>query len=285
MKILYISTGLDPDYQCDMLFHGLRTLYGDDVVDVPRAYGMYSDMFANGMFESAELAGRWYTVYGLLPDDSGVDRTDIPSKIKNGYFDYVIYGSVHRCLHFLKEVTEVYPSKRVAYIDGEDHWDIAPVNGGIYFKRENADPNVESIQFAIPKEKIRGSLEKTHVMAPCDSRNRSTYVYNTEKEYYDQYGHSYFGFTERRGGWDRVRHYEILAAGAIPYFDGLAHCPPQTMPWLPKWELIAARELFDRWDYSRVPEWEDKYRKLRKVLVNDLTTEALAKRVIERMAK
>jgi len=40
-----------------------------------------------------------------------------------------------------------------------------------------------------------------------------------------------------KGGWDCMRHYEILANGCIPYFIDLDQCDVRTMAFLPK-ELI-----------------------------------------------
>lgn len=37
-----------------------------------------------------------------------------------------------------------------------------------------------------------------------------------EHRYYDDYSRSYFAVTRRKGGWDCMRHYEILAAGTHP---------------------------------------------------------------------
>ena len=45
-----------------------------------------------------------------------------------------------------------------------------------------------------------------------------TYVYFTERHYYEQYSESYFGLARLRGGYDCIRNYEILLAGALPYY-------------------------------------------------------------------
>ena len=63
------------------------------------------------------------------------------------------------------------------------------------------------------------------------------YSFDTEKDYYHEYGTSLFAYTYHKGGWDSMRHYEILANGGIPYFLELKQCPPYTMTRLPK-ELI-----------------------------------------------
>lgn len=285
-KILYISQGQFNDYQCDMLLHGLRSLLGPECVDVQRINAMYR---ASGPGS--------YTVWGLLPDDSFVDRTDIPRKISTRYFDLVVYGDIFHDLSFFNEVVSAYPSSRVIFVDGlDDSRVMQEVDGkGIYLKREFSDSNQprESIQFAIPREKIIHDnniriVDKIRVMSELDPRNRSTYIYTDEPWYYRQYTESYFGYTMKKGGWDCMRHYEILAAGAMPYFSGLESCPDCTMQQWPKVDLLKARLLCDSWGRNTLPssdqrsEWADLQAKLRKVLYEKLTTEALAKRIIER---
>jgi hypothetical protein len=286
MKILYISKGRKPDYQCDMLFHGLRSLIGPDAVDVKRIWFMYANSFGPGKHDLAECYGRGFTLYGLLPDDDNVDRTDIRSKIKNRYFDLVIYGSVHRDRSFLDKVRSAYPPSKIAFIDGEDGPGTASVLGyGPYFKRELVDADALPIQFAIPKEKIVPEI-------PIKSRQMSPHApweippgprYEKEADYYRDYGQSYFARTRKKAGWDCLRHYEIMAAGALPYFERLEECPPRTMELLPKSELLLARQLHDTWP-AQEAGWQELMSKVRTVLKEKLTTEALAKRLLERIA-
>jgi hypothetical protein len=49
--------------------------------------------------------------------------------------------------------------------------------------------------------------------------------------------HSFFAWSHKRGGWDCMRHLEILSSGAIPYFADLDLCPKMTLSNYPK-ELI-----------------------------------------------
>jgi hypothetical protein len=286
MKILYISKGKKPDYQCDMLFHGLRSLMGPDVVDVKRIWFMYADSFGPGKHDLSECYGRGFTLYGLLPEDSKVDRTDIRSKIKKRYFDLVIYGSVHRDQSLLNKVRSIYPPSKIIFIDGEDGPGTAAVLGkGIYFKRELLDADALPIQFAIPKEKISPEI-------PLKTRQMSAHVpwavppgprYEKESDYYRDYGESYFARTRKKAGWDCLRHYEIMAAGALPYFEQLEECPPRTMELLPKNELLLARQMHDSWP-AQEAGWPELMSKVRSVLKEKLTTEALAKHVLERIA-
>jgi len=250
MRILYISGAQGPDYLCDMLFHGLRTSLGADVVEVNRLWYMYAHEFAGGRHDKSKLYGRGFTMYGLLPDDSAIDRSEISQKIRTRHFDLVIYGSVHRCRLFLEEVLAFYPPSQVLFIDGEDHTFILSqlFNWGTYFKREllSENPGVRPIQFAIPESRI-GTVprQKIKVQAFIDPRDTRTYIYNDEASYYGDYAESMFGLTIKKAGWDCLRHYEILANRCIPYFPDLDSCPPATMVFLPKYELLAVKKILE----------------------------------------
>ncbi len=274
MKVLYLSEAVVHEYMCDMLFHGLRSVLGADVVDVNHLEFMYQDTVHGG-----------YTIWGLLPQVE-VDRTDITNKIRNKYFDLIIYGMAHLWRGYLDEVVAAYSPSRVFFVDGCDDYSVAPVRGkGVYFKRElpNYYTDLLPIQFAIPKEKIfKETFGKIRLMAPLDPDNRNTYGYVTEESYYRQYIESYFGKTVKKGGWDCLRHYEIMAAGCLPYFERLEECPSRTLEHLPKADLMQARALRDGWNDSRQEEWLELMYKVRKVLEEKLTTEALAKRVLAR---
>ena len=83
-------------------------------------------------------------------------------------------------------------------------------------------------------------LPKVYDVAPyrpgaqSDYRHHRLYGPLQEAEYFDDYSRSFFGFTRRKAGWDCMRHYEILAAGAIPYFANLSDVPANTMASFPK---------------------------------------------------
>jgi hypothetical protein len=94
------------------------------------------------------------------------------------------------------------------------------------------------IGFSIPEIKIVSSIpEKTRDFAKIIPGQFGTYIYKEESSYYKGYQEAYFGVTHLKGGWDCLRHYEILCNGCIPYFLGLDECPENTLTFLPK-ELI-----------------------------------------------
>ena len=102
------------------------------------------------------------------------------------------------------------------------------------------------ITFSIPNKKICEVANiKTKILSNLIPGDNSTYIYNTEEEYYNEYKKSYFAITKKKGGWDCMRHYEILGNGCIPYFINIEECPKNTMHTFPKELLIEANMLYD----------------------------------------
>lgn len=229
MKILYVSKGDHVDYQDDCLCIGLKELFGADVVDINKRSHLYDTYNEQ---KASTLYGMGMTVTRVLPDLE-VDRGDIGNKIKNKYFDLIVYGSIWRSSADLSRVLEFYPKNKVVVVDGEDETNLHPFCGLEipYFKREliNKRKNVFPISFSFPTSKVSFEAEKTRDLAICDPRDRSTYIYKNEKDYYQGYRESRFGFTMKKAGWDCMRHYEILGNGCLPVFLGIESCPDLTM--------------------------------------------------------
>lgn len=120
------------------------------------------------------------------------------------------------------------------------------------------------ISFAIPESKIVATVPtKQFAFASLIPGDLKTYIYQTEQDYYQGYQQAYFGLTWKKGGWDCMRHYEILANGCIPYFPNLENCPTRTMTKLPKQLILQAMQLpgvgynaidFTKFDYQKYHE-------------------------------
>lgn len=234
MKILYLTKGDHVDYQNDCLLIGLKELFGSDVVD----YNKQSHNYVTYDEQAAiKLYGMGMSVTRVLPDLE-VDRTDITAKIKNKYFDYIIYGSIWRCNDYIETILNYYPKNKVIAVDGEDETTIHEVFklGILYFKRELTynHERLLPISFAIPTSKVNFVKDKTRDIAICKPGDRSTYIYKNEKDYYEGYQESRVGITIKKAGWDCMRHYEILANGCLPYFINIDKCPDLTMVSFPK---------------------------------------------------
>ena len=285
MKILYLSSAEKPDYLCDMIFHGLRAKFGADVVDANRLWYMYAGEKNADPARHRALYGKGFSLYGLI-DEGAVDRTDIHAKVRNHYYDLIVYGSIRRFQPFFAEVQEIYDRTDILMIDGEDVSHVADIirRCGIYFKRELYQELrwVYPLQFCFPADRIlTAPPAKTRLQAYIDPRDTSTYIYDEEADYYADYRRSCFGVTTKKGGWDCMRHYEMMANGAIPHFPDLADCPPLTMPFLPKYEIFAAAPLAAGPPDRPLPEqhaatYAALLERVMTVMRRRLTTEAMA---------
>lgn len=148
---------------------------------------------------------------------------------------------------------------------------------------------VYPITFSIPECMLIEHIpEKIRDFSGLIPGEVETYKYDTEETYYRQYSESYFAITKIKGGWDCLRHYEILAAGCIPYFIDLDKCPPQTMTHFPK-ELIKEAMNLPGVSYLKIDHSifdKDRYfvllQKLMDYTRNNLTTEAMAAYVLQK---
>lgn len=315
------------DYQADMLLHGLRQT-DNFVYDWPRMNHMYSDL---RLEDKGKIWGKGFTVYGTLSD---IDRlTDQEIEEKN--WDLVICTLHHTYTNKPEEfarlvniLVDQYGKEKVVIVDGWDRPEISPQSdylrqyGVKYFKREYYSDreflNLHPIHFGIPEEKIqtiKSFLDKQYDIAPLipvnhsiDSSYSKTYIYDNEEDYYEMYRSSKFAFTSKKGGWDTLRHYEIVACGSIPIFVDVETCPIMTIQDWPKKLLTEAKQyitlnfkvgtpqnIIDDWNnYKYLPHCgfvemdnpgscdieEEKYnqilKELRDWLYNNGTTKAIA---------
>ena len=147
---------------------------------------------------------------------------------------------------------------------------------------------VYPITFSIPECKIVDCIpNKTKLLSNLIPGDLSTYIYNTEEEYYNEYKSSLFATTIRKGGWDCMRHYEILACGAIPYFPNINNCPKNTMALLPKHLIKSANILFEEYKNKPINDTDNELlrsliRSLLDYTRNNLTTVNLAKYILNK---
>ena len=89
-----------------------------------------------------------------------------------------------------------------------------------------------SFSYCHPVEKTIPPKEKT--LATIVPGDFSTYIFHDEAIYYQDYQKSKFGLTKCKGGWDCMRHLEILANRCLPLFEDIESCPRYTMIHHPK---------------------------------------------------
>jgi hypothetical protein len=136
------------------------------------------------------------------------------------------------------------------------------------------------ISFSIPEEKIVKSIpKKTKLFADYKPNDNRKYTYSSEDDYYKGYQEAVFGYTQKKAGWDCMRHYEILANGCIPYFEGIQEIPPFTMKDFPR-ELV--KEAMAN---ANMNNYQFYVEKLLAYTRENLTTVARAKQLLATIGK
>ena len=256
MKVLLINSDEGPDYLADLVNYFFLT----------QNIEIYTNHTLKYLFDDypnvENLYGKGFTLYGKLDYKlkKKINQINISSYI-GGYnnFDKIIFTSI--CRKFKNEplrdnlfetINAEVKSKEIIVLDGEDGQEVNEViaNKSNYFKRELSlkyKNLAKPISFAFPKlelpKRTKSLNEKTQLLAPMDPRYVNSYIYN-ESDYFEQYSQSIFGTTIKKGGWDCMRHYEILSTGTLLYFPGVEKKPFLTMNDFPTQLQIEVNHLF-----------------------------------------
>lgn len=166
--------------------------------------------------------------------------------------------------------------------------------------------SIYPIQFAIPDSKVPSfKIEKESFFSDLSPLGRAKkYKFFIEENYYAHYAKSYFAITMKKGGWDCLRHCEIVASGTMPYFIDIEECPKNTLHAWPKDLLIELKNLrgmpsqkeiikatkkgkLDKFDLSKTNFDKEGYWQIYNEIINifkqKLTTKGLAQYVLERL--
>ena len=127
MRVLYVAAPCE-DYLADSVFHGLRQLLDNDVVEHPRMDAMYGPLDDAAR---SRLYGRGFTLYGTLPEER-VDRHDIDAQVAQGTFDAVIFSNIHRTFGRFIELLPMLKDVAVAVLDGADGPSLYPYAGSYW---------------------------------------------------------------------------------------------------------------------------------------------------------
>lgn len=114
-RVLFLGSNPYPDYLRCLTLIGMKQILGRDCVDsisVPHIYDDYPSPQC--------IYGKGFTYSRILPSSMkslSVDMNDI----RNGVFDLVVYGSMHRGLPYWDEVNKAYPRNKIILMCGEDY--------------------------------------------------------------------------------------------------------------------------------------------------------------------
>jgi hypothetical protein len=175
-SVLFLTSNTE-DYLSNSLFHGLRTLLGERVVDFPKSeisYRTYPHL--------DRIYGRGFTLYGLL-EDLPLDRTLVVDRARRGGFDLIVFGDIWRYFGSFVELLPALDSSKVAFLDGADYpapypygssfwrvpqwWALPRAHRrGIYFKRELTDETAQRRYFMLVPRRLATRLPFARALRP-----------------------------------------------------------------------------------------------------------------------
>lgn len=258
--IILVGSQSGEDYLADLIVGSL--LFDRSVV----IHATYIPSYLFDDFpESISLYGRGFTAFRCVMAAARKrvsyysSTQSLINLAKNSDFP-ILVSSVWRTQDTLIELLIQDPSirPRLVFVDGEDHTDIYPnIPLSRYFKRELLDgcslSNIYPISFLLhpvvcPYLTSGPSYLplKQSFLAPCDPRNRSSYTFDSQATFYQQYADSYFAITMKKGGWDCLRHYEIIANHCLPVFIDIDDMPRNTISNYPRDLQLEINDLFLR---------------------------------------
>lgn len=140
------------------------------------------------------------------------------------------------------------------------------------------------LSYSIPMKNIQDikELKKKKIFSKMIPGDKKTYIYKDEISYNKNYQESYFSFTYKKGGFDTLRHYEILANNSIPYFIDIEKIPNKTMTTYPKSIIIDAINCYKN-NPNDIQLIDHYITKLNSYTINYLTCEKSAENFLNKI--
>jgi hypothetical protein len=259
MKVLYIPTKCPHDFQRETINWGLRSLNISNEITFEKTFNNVR------LYSSYTEPVHHYTYYKKWQEKPcEINLSDINDKIKNKYYDIVILqDGFFPGIYDEQQLINLYNiyNKNLYLIDGEDGSDgsymtlLKKYPRIKYFRREllymakYSHNNLFPVNFGFPDELIPVTkAEKTKDISSIIPGDGSTYIYNEEK-YYQEYQTSKLAYTFSKGGWDCLRHLEIVFNDSLPIFLDIEHCPHYTLYYYPKFLLTEVLQKIVKIDY------------------------------------
>lgn len=290
---------------------GLREILGDNCVDYPRKRILYHD-FSDVPKDS--LHGRGFSLYHSKMNDISPEARNL----SNQRFDFCMYGTAFAWGMQDIPTLEKLCNKKF-YIDGHDMYGIATKGKYIQCAGETVignqvtpafkgqliqeEPDVYPTGVGLPESRIlpidfsrkcqmyQSAYPRYANFEIPDEANRKHYIFTDEEKYYDDMANSWFGLTCKRGGWDAMRHYEIIAAGSVLLFRDYnlkpRYCSPGDLPAIQYSTKDELQSIMNRLVVNNKPteEYINILETQRKWLIENATTKARASYIIKVLEK
>jgi hypothetical protein len=143
--------------------------------------------------------------------------------------------------------------------------------------------NIYPLPYCIPDELVVSydeAISNKHVIiSDLIPGELLTYRFKEGEEdaYNKMYRESLFAFTHKKGGWDCLRHYEILANGCIPIFKSINQCPINTMVSYPKKIISECNEKLLPYREEYTEAYRDVLKELLDYFNKNCTTSSVTK--------
>ncbi|WP_018614267.1 hypothetical protein [Segetibacter koreensis] len=119
LKILFLNSSI-PNYVTDGLFHGLRSISGVTVIDIPRIDYMYADASHNDLIKTGSRGNTLYKLLDTKSDENG-KRTFWQEDLEE--YNYIVFTDIfHQCDLFQFIYYSIHPKRRksLCIVDGYD---------------------------------------------------------------------------------------------------------------------------------------------------------------------
>lgn len=113
-KVLFLGGNANPDYLRCLTLIGMKQILGNQCMEsvfIPHIYEDYPT--------PKTLYGKGFSYSRVLPVSAKPSPIHIDD-VRNGAFDLVVYGSLHRGMPYWEEITKAYPPERIIILCGED---------------------------------------------------------------------------------------------------------------------------------------------------------------------
>ena len=317
IRILYITTdenrhlGSPDRAQGDCIENGmligLRKLLKHDCVEYPRKKILYGDFSS---VKKSALHGAGFSIYHEPMEDIPPEHRDLADK----KFDVILYGTAYAW--GMQDIPALEKKCKLKfYIDGHDLYGTATRGKYIYYRGEKLignqvtpafkgqiiqeEPDLYPIGVGIPESRIlpidlskkcqliQKAYPRFANFEPVQEENRQHHIFTDEEMYYEDMAKSWFGLSCKRGGFDAIRHYEIIAAGAVllyrDYDKKPRLCSPVDLPTIGYSSPEELKSVMNRLLKDGVPtdEYLNLLNEQRQWLIETATTEARAKYIVK----
>lgn len=264
---------IPPQYYLDIIEKEMAQRYDVESSTFPQLYIICDTLRHHWEHKYLEFFNKWspLRIQQSVIEDCHVMR-DCPLLIHSNstmcwFMSFLSHSDVTQKTRYIPR-TRFYASQNLDKIDESDviqyvnpllHHEVYNINNHEYLKRY-----IYPLSYCIPDECIVEDSDvntKIHEIAPLIPGNRSNYCFDAdhEAEYNNMYKESLFAHTMKKGGWDCLRHYEIMANGCIPIFKDLENCPAHTLTSFPKTIVLeASRELVPTESRDSLLYWYNK---------------------------